>query len=73
MKEHLARTSVYISVSAKDGHYHEVASLHIRPVARSGNGGVRKIINVDITSGRWPTWLPDAKSGGGGGGGGGGG
>ena len=24
-----------------------------RPVARSGNGGVRKIINVDLTSGRW--------------------
>ena len=29
----------------------------IRPVARSGNGGVRKIINVDLTSGRWPRWV----------------
>ena len=28
-----------------------------RPVARSGNGGVRKIINVDLTSGRWPRWV----------------
>ena len=34
-----------------------------RPVARSGNGGVRKT-NVDLTSGRWPRWVARYEKGG---------
>ena len=34
-----------------------------RPVARSGNRGVRKT-NVDLTSGRWPRWVARYKKGG---------
>ena len=26
-----------------------------KPVARSGKGGVQKVINVELTSGRWPS------------------
>ena len=41
-----------------------------RPVARSGNGGVRKKVNVDLTSGRWPRWVARYEKWRGGGGGG---
>ena len=34
-----------------------------RPVARSGNGGVRKT-NVDLTSRRWPRWVARYEKGG---------
>ena len=34
-----------------------------RPVARSGNRGVRKT-NVDLTSGRWPRWVARYEKGG---------
>ena len=39
--------------------------IGIRPVARSGNGGVQKT-NVDLTSGRWPRWVAQYEKGGGG-------
>ena len=44
-----------------------------KPVTRSENGGVRKIIIVDLTSGRWPRWVAryEKRMDGGGGGGGG--
>ena len=41
-----------------------VCTCMCRPVARSGNGGVRKI-NVDLTSGRWPRWVARYEKGGG--------
>ena len=55
MKAHLARTSV--SVSAKDGHYREVASLHVPIITKRLENATRRLGTRKLG-----IWSPDYRN-----------